>query len=149
MTTEQAIEEVRRVGSLAVTADGIRYEIRNRGPETARALAILKERKSEAMTLLSGSTEQATRTEQLESVLKDRAIELWSTAAGRLFLVADEEDARRALGRFGARRGEIYTAAEARRIVAVKDPAVVAKIRDWKQRFDGVVQEFRDGDHSE
>ena len=27
--------------------------------------------------------------------LKDRAIELWSTAAGRLFLVADEDDARR------------------------------------------------------
>jgi hypothetical protein len=149
MTTEQAIEEVRRVGSLAVTADGIRYEIRNRGPETARALAILKERKSEAMTLLSGSTEQVTKAEQLESVLKGQAIELWSTAAGRLFLVADEADTGQAMERFGARRGEIYTAAEARRIIAVKDPAVVAEIHDWKRRFDGVVREFRAGDQPE
>lgn len=54
MTIEQAIEEVRRVGSLAVTADGIRYEIRTRGLETARALAILKERKSEAIALHRG-----------------------------------------------------------------------------------------------
>lgn len=83
----------------------------------------------------------------LEAVLKRRAIELWSTAAGGLFLVADEEDARLAIERLGARRGEIYTAAESRRIIAVKDPALVAEIRDWKQRFDGVVREFRDGDH--
>jgi hypothetical protein len=29
----------------------------------------------------------------LESALKGRAVELWSNAAGRLFIVADEEDA--------------------------------------------------------
>lgn len=85
--------------------------------------------------------------EPLEAVLKGRAIELWSTAAGRLFLVSDEADARQAMGRLGARRGEIYTAAEARRIIAVKDPAIVAEIHDWKLRFDGVVREFRAGDH--
>jgi len=85
--------------------------------------------------------------ELLEAVLKGQAIELWSTAAGRLFLVADEADARQTMKRFGTRRGEIYTAAEARRIIAVKDPAVVAEIHDWKQRFEGVVQNFRAGDH--
>ena len=85
--------------------------------------------------------------EPLEAVLKGQAIELWSTAAGRLFLVADEADAGHAILRFGLRRGEIYTAAEARRIVAVNDPAVVAEIHAWKQRFDGVVREFRAGDH--
>jgi hypothetical protein len=31
----------------------------------------------------------------LESALKGRAVELWSNAAGRLFIVADEDDARR------------------------------------------------------
>jgi len=81
--------------------------------------------------------------ELLEAALQGLAVELWSTSAGRLFLVADEADARQAMERFGARRGEIYTAAEARRIVAVRDPVVVAEIHDWKQRFDGVVQEFR------
>ena len=81
--------------------------------------------------------------EPLESVLKGQAIELWSTAAGRFFLVANEDDARQVIERFGARRGEIYTAAEARRIIGVNDPAVVAEIHDWKRQFDGTVREFR------
>ena len=85
--------------------------------------------------------------EPLEAVLKGQAIELWSTAAGRLFLVADDDDARRTITRLGARRGEIYTAAEARWIIAVKDPKVVAEIHDWKKRFDGVVREVQDRDH--
>ena len=85
--------------------------------------------------------------ESLEAALKDRAIELWSTATGRLFLVADEADARQAMERFGARRGEVYRAAEVRRIIAVKDPAIVAEIHDWKRRFGGVVQDFCAGDH--
>jgi hypothetical protein len=82
-------------------------------------------------------------TAPLESALKGRAIELWSNSAGRLFLVADEADAHLAMERLEARRGEIYTAAEARRIVAVKDPSIVAEIHGWKQRFDGVVRESR------
>jgi hypothetical protein len=82
------------------------------------------------------------QSESLEDVLNGQAIELWSTEAGRLFLVADETDARGAMERLGASRGEIYTAAEARRIVSVKDPAIVAEIHDWKKRFNGVVREF-------
>lgn len=81
--------------------------------------------------------------DSLESALKGQAIELWSIGAGRLFLVSDEADAGQAISCFGARRGEVYTAAEARRIVAVNDRAVVAEIHDWKQRFEGVVSGFR------
>jgi hypothetical protein len=99
------------------------------------------------MALLSASTEQVTKIEPLESLLKDRVIELWSDSEGRLFLVADQADARRAMERLGARRGEIYTAAEARRIIAVNDPAIVTEIHNWKRQFDGVVREFREGDH--
>jgi hypothetical protein len=66
MTVEQAIEEVRRVGSLAVEAGGIRYKIRNRGPQTADALATLTEYKSEALAILSSSKAQQT----LEAALK-------------------------------------------------------------------------------
>jgi hypothetical protein len=143
MTVEQAIEEVRRVGSLAVAAGGIHYEIRSRGPETLKALAILKERKPEAVALLSVSKEQVMV--PLESSLRGRAIELWCDSAGKLFLVADEEDARRAMERFGVQRGQIYTAMEARRIIAVNDSAVVAEIHDWKQRFDSVVREVDPG----
>jgi hypothetical protein len=79
----------------------------------------------------------------LETELKGEAIELWSTATGGLFLVADEKDARCAIKRFGTRRGEIYTAAEARLIISVNDPAAVAEIHNWKQRFDGSLSDFR------
>lgn len=85
--------------------------------------------------------------EPVGAVLKGRVIELWSDSAGRLFLVADEADARRAMERFEACRGEVYTAAELRRIVAVNDPGVVAEIHEWKRRFDGVVRAFRAEDH--
>jgi hypothetical protein len=138
MTVEQAIEEVRRVGSLAVAAGGIRYEIRNRNLETTMALAILKERKSEAMALLSGRSEQVPVTDPLQSVLKGRAIELWSDALGeRFWLVADEAD----VVRLGESRGTVYTAAEARRIIRIGDAVTVAEIHRWKRRFDAVVCE--------
>ena len=78
--------------------------------------------------------------EPLARVLKGRAVELWSTAAGRLFLVADEADAHQAMEFLGARRGEIYTAGESQRIIAVDDPAAVAEIHDWKRQFDGTIQ---------
>lgn len=81
--------------------------------------------------------------EPMESVLKGRAIELWCTPAGQFFLVADEADASRLIDGLGTRRGEIYTAEEARRVIAVNDPAVVAEIHDWKRRFDAKVREFR------
>lgn len=157
MRVAEALELIRRVG----VAENRGGNLKLKFPERERtalqpAIDTLRSGKAEALALLAESlteqrftvmsTEPATA-EPLESVLKDRAIELWSTATGRLFLVPDEEDARRAMERFGARRGETYTAAEARRIIAVKDPAVVAEIHDWKRRFDGVVREFREGDH--
>lgn len=73
----------------------------------------------------------------LEEVLKGQAIELWSDAAGRLFLVADEDDARR----LGEPRGTVYTAAEIRRIVRVADPAIVLEIHEWKRTFNGRLRE--------
>jgi len=75
-------------------------------------------------------------TSRLENALRGRAIELWSDLLGEHFwLVADEADA--AIPR--EPRGTVYTAVEARRIVALRDPAVVAETHDWKRRFDGVV----------
>jgi hypothetical protein len=73
----------------------------------------------------------------LESVLKGRAIELWSDALGeRFWLVADEEDAIL----LGERRGRIYTAAEARCVIQIGDPSVVAEVHRWKQRFNGMLR---------
>jgi hypothetical protein len=75
----------------------------------------------------------------LEDVLKGLAIELWSDPSGRLFIVADEDDAHR----LGEPRGTVYTAAEIRRVVQLKDPASVAEIHAWKRAFDGRVRECR------
>jgi hypothetical protein len=73
----------------------------------------------------------------LESVLRGVAIELWSDAAGRLFIVADEGDAQR----LGQPRGTVYTAAEMRRVVQIADPAIVLEIHEWKRTFNGRLRE--------
>ena len=77
--------------------------------------------------------------EPLEDVLKGLAIELWSDAAGCLFIVADEDDARR----LGEPRGTVYTAAEMRRVVQIGDPATVLEIHEWKRKFNGRVREYQ------
>ncbi len=78
--------------------------------------------------------------QSLEAVLKGLAVELWSDVSGRLFIVADEEDARSLITN-GVRRGEIYTGQEALRVIQIGDPATVAEIHEWKRRFDGVISE--------
>jgi hypothetical protein len=75
----------------------------------------------------------------LERVLKGLAIELWSDAAGRLFIVADEDDARR----LGEPRGTVYTTAELRRVVQIGDPATVLEIHEWKRKFNARVREYQ------
>jgi hypothetical protein len=154
----EALDLIRRVGAVENSEGNLKLKF----PEARRAalqhaIDTLRKGKAEALELLAeslterGPTPANTETakaEPLESVLKNRTIELWSTATGRLFLVADEEDGRKAMVRLGPRRGEIYTAAEARRIIAVRDPAVVAEIHQWKNRFNGAVRDFRAGDHS-
>ncbi|MBZ5581439.1 MAG: hypothetical protein LAQ30_04395 [Acidobacteriia bacterium] len=77
--------------------------------------------------------------EPLEDVLKGMAIELRSDAAGCLFIVADEDDARR----LGEPRGAVYTAAELRRVVQIGDPVTVLEIHEWKRRFNGRVREYQ------
>jgi hypothetical protein len=72
--------------------------------------------------------------EPLETVLRGRAVELWcDPAGGRLWIVADEEDARR----LGERRGEVLTAAELRCVLRIEDRELAAEVLRWKRRFDG------------
>ena len=75
----------------------------------------------------------------LEEVLKGLAIELWSDAAGHLFIVADEDDARL----LGEPRGSVYAAAEMRRVVQIRDPATVLEIHEWKRMFNARMREGR------
>ena len=84
---------------------------------------------------------ELTQPERLEDVLKGLAIELWSDRAGRLFIVADEEDARR----LGEPRGTAYTAEELRRVVQIGDPAIVLEIHEWKRTFNARLRVRRQG----
>ena len=76
---------------------------------------------------------QTGQSHSLDLVLKGLAVELWSDAVGRLFIVADEEDARR----LGQPRGTVYTAAEVQRVIRIGDPDIVRKVHEWKRTFDG------------
>src|SRR5437763_15386226 len=76
--------------------------------------------------------------ESLEAVLKGRSVELCLKNGDRLFLLADEEDVRL----LGELRGSIYTGAEIRRIVAIGDPAVVARVHQYKRSLDATVSEI-------
>ena len=76
---------------------------------------------------------------RLEEVLRGCAIELWADLQGKLFLVADEADARR-LMRESVRRGEIYTSREIHHVITIADPRIVAEVHAWKREFDGALQ---------
>ena len=89
---------------------------------------------------INRALDQPQEPEPLEGVLKGLAIELWSDRAGRLFIVADEEDARR----LGEPRGTVYTADELRRVVQIVDPATVLEIHEWKRTFDARLREYRE-----
>src|SRR5260370_1129445 len=84
-----------------------------------------------------GRPTEPAQPESLEDVLNGHAIELWSNAAGGLFIVADEEDARH----LGEPRGTVYTAVEVRRVVKIGDPATVLEIHEWKRVFDARLRE--------
>ena len=138
MTVQQSIQLLSNSGAqISVTGDRIRVVLPEDAPETAEvAMEVIREHKAEAIDLLS--REQLA--EALEEVLKGQAVELWSDLAGeRLFIVADEEDA----AKLDEPRGTIYTAAEVRMIVSIRDPNVVAEIHNWKRTFMGRLRECR------
>ncbi len=140
MTVPEAIETVQTTGSLEVVGDRIRYRVRLHGSVTARieeALATLRSRKAEALALLR-------EPRPLEAVLEGQAIELWLAGGDRLFIVADEEDAKL----LEQEQGCVYTAEEVRHVIRIKDPEIVQEIHRWKRKFNarisGVQRDYED-----
>lgn len=139
MQVEQAIATLRRSGQLLTDAGRIRY----RGPVTSgpinEALVALKLNRDMAISILDGKEAGRERTDSIEDVLRGRAVELWSDAAGgRFWLVADSADA----NRLNEPRGTVYTASEARRLATIRDPKVVREVNEWKRRFNGSLSEI-------
>ncbi|MBI1789591.1 MAG: hypothetical protein HYR60_18820 [Acidobacteria bacterium] len=116
-----------------VTADpGLLHLLHTYFPES-------REDSSDERVTIGRASDRPKEPEPLDGVLKGLAIELWSDRAGCLFIVADEEDARR----LGEPRGTVYTADELRRVVQIGDPAIVLEIHEWKRTFNARVREGR------
>jgi hypothetical protein len=72
------------------------------------------------------------------NTLKGQAVEVWyEPAGGRVLIVADEGDAQDAMQRFGARRGEIWTAVEIELVGRFADPAIRDEVMVFKRQIDG------------
>lgn len=82
-----------------------------------------------------GATAKEAPQESLEAVLKGQAVELYLADGDRLFIVADEEDARLLV----ESRGAIYTSAEVRLVIQIGDPSTVAEVHRWKRQFDATL----------
>lgn len=87
----------------------------------------------------SQKTEAAAEAPDLEVDLKGRAIELWSDSLGRLFIVADDEDAELAILRWNVQRGEVWTGAEIELIARIEDPEARLEVAQFKRTFSGTV----------
>jgi hypothetical protein len=75
--------------------------------------------------------------------LKGQAVELWcDQAGGRVFIVADEQDAQEVLRRLGARRGQVWTPGEIELVASIEDQAVREEVAGLKRTLNGV---FRQG----
>lgn len=144
MRVAEALEVIRLVGAVESSKGKLKLSF----PEKDRAalgpaIEALRSGKTEALALLAQPREDhnvgCAEQQSLEEVLRGTAVELWSDRSGRLFIVADQDDANRLMAD-GVSRGEIYTAAEARRIVRIADPDAVAEIHEWKRRFGGVIR---------
>jgi hypothetical protein len=140
----EALEVIRRVG----VVESFEGKLKLKFPEKERtalqpAIDALRSGKTEALALLAEPLKDhnfgRVEPQRLEAVLKGLAIELWSDDAGCLFIVADQDDARR----LGELRGSVYTAAEIRRVVQIGDPAIVLEVHEWKRAFNGRVREYR------
>jgi hypothetical protein len=70
------------------------------------------------------------------SSLKGQAVELWRDGR-RFFLVSDEQDAQKALRRFGAHRGEVWTSGELELVVSIPDQATRDEVESFKREMDG------------
>ena len=98
---------------------------------------------SEAGSVLAEAAETEMQSDSaelppIEQSLKGRAVELWRDG-NRFFLVADEEDAQEAMGRFSAGRGEVWTPGEIELVTRIGDQAIRDEMAAFKRKLDGAL----------
>jgi hypothetical protein len=129
MTVTQAIAEVRAAGSIHAAAGKLTVKFAPaRLPELQPALDVLRRNRDQVLALVGQ-----------EFTLKGHAVELWCDGVGRLFIVADEEDAELAMQRYQATRGEVWTGPEIEIVARVADPETRREITSFKRTLSGTV----------
>jgi hypothetical protein len=137
MTVTVALEMIRRAGSVMDAGGSLKLTFpKSMRTELLPAIETLKTRKAEALAQLAQS--DSVELPPIEESLKGRAVELWRDG-NRFFLVADDEDAQEAMGRFGASRGEIWTRAELELVARFRDQAIRDEIETFKRKLDGAL----------
>ncbi len=142
MTVREAILQIQSVGT--IRAERGKLQLRFPEPERARlesAIEALRGEKDAALATLSAS--------QGKSRANKSAIELWHDGMGRLWIVADEEDAAAIMTRKGVGRGAIWTGPEIECIARVVDPTLRGAIAHFKKTLNGRATEFRKDDEHE
>ena len=135
MTVTEALEVIRRAGSVVDVGGSLKLAFpKSMHTELLPAIETLKTRKAEALAQLAQS--DSAELPPIEESLKGRAVELWRDG-NRFFLVADDEDAQEAMGRFGASRGEIWTRGELELVARFEDQAIRDEIEAFKRQTGG------------
>jgi len=131
MTVTEAIAAVRGAGSIQAVAGKLSVKFAPaRQSDLQPALDVLRCNREQALALV-----------EQDSALKGFAVELWSNSLGRLFIVADEEDAALAVGRCQATRGEVWTGSEIEIVARIADSEARREIARFKRALSGTVAE--------
>ena len=159
MIAAEALEAINRVGLVEIYGENLRL----RFPEAERAalqtaIATLRRCKAEAIELLARvestgiksaakrraedkGPDKSPRSPEPDAsalILKGHAVELWCDhAGGRIFVVADDEDAQEAIRRFGTQRGEVWTPGEIELVAYLQDQAIRDEVARFKRQMDG------------
>jgi hypothetical protein len=129
MTVMQAIAAVQAAGTIHAEAGKLTVKIAPvRRSELQPALDVIRRNRDQVLALLSH-----------EFTLKGHAVELWCDSIGRLFIVADDEDAELAMRRYQATRGDIWTGPEIERVAHIADPESRWEIARFKRMLSGTV----------
>ena len=135
MNVAEAIETIQQAGGEFFVPEPGRLQASvpsQRPPELEAALATIRENRAEVLAVLTVSERPL---EKPPPIIKGQAVCLYSDLVGEnLWIVADEQDAQALVGQ-GERRGQVYTPEEVRLVIAIKDPAIVKQVHEFKREF--------------
>jgi hypothetical protein len=131
MTVAEALETIRQFGEIHATGETVHLTIPlAKAREMEPVVSFLRQSKREVLGALNQQRAPET------CPIRGTSVELWCDAAGgRVWIVADEEDARLAAERFEVSLGEVWTGEEIEIVARFQDRRMAQEVADFKRRF--------------